>query len=308
MARTEIYGFVMAASLAASSAWASAPAPKVVAGFDQQVTGVAVSKDGRIFVNFPRWEKDVPISVAEVMKDGTPEAVSGCRLERLEQPQAAVAGRPFRLRAERHGRSAGLPVGGRPGGARQRVHQARRRQAGEDRPPDQQGGAGVPVRRDRGAAGQLHERRARQPGRQLRLPDRLRAARRAGRGGRATGQAPGAGRRPAHPAGARRGAACGRPRAAPAGPPHPVLRRRRHRARSGRQLSLLAGAGRAHAVPRPDRLADSATMSPADVGRQRREARHHQRRRRLLDGRAGLPVHHRPGGQRGAHARAGRHA
>ena len=42
-----------------------------VADFDQQVTGVAVSKDGRIFVNFPRWEKDVPISVAEVMKDGT---------------------------------------------------------------------------------------------------------------------------------------------------------------------------------------------------------------------------------------------
>jgi len=41
-----------------------------VAGFDGQVTGVAVSRDGRIFVNFPRWEKDVPISVAEVMKDG----------------------------------------------------------------------------------------------------------------------------------------------------------------------------------------------------------------------------------------------
>ena len=54
-----------------SAAWASAPAPKVVAGFDHQVTGVAVSKTGRIFVNFPRWEKDVPISVAEVMKDGS---------------------------------------------------------------------------------------------------------------------------------------------------------------------------------------------------------------------------------------------
>jgi sugar lactone lactonase YvrE len=42
-----------------------------IADFDQQVTGVAVSKDGRIFVNFPRWEKDVQISVAEVMKDGS---------------------------------------------------------------------------------------------------------------------------------------------------------------------------------------------------------------------------------------------
>lgn len=42
-----------------------------IAGFDQQVTGVAVAKDGRIFVNFPRWERDVPISVAELMQDGS---------------------------------------------------------------------------------------------------------------------------------------------------------------------------------------------------------------------------------------------
>jgi sugar lactone lactonase YvrE len=41
-----------------------------VAGFEQQVTGVAVARDGRMFVNFPRWEKDVAVSVAEVMKDG----------------------------------------------------------------------------------------------------------------------------------------------------------------------------------------------------------------------------------------------
>ena len=42
-----------------------------VASFDHQVTGVTVSEDGRIFVNFPRWSEDVPISVAEVMKDGS---------------------------------------------------------------------------------------------------------------------------------------------------------------------------------------------------------------------------------------------
>jgi sugar lactone lactonase YvrE len=42
-----------------------------VATFEQQVTGIAVSPQGRIFVNFPRWEKDVEISVAEVMKDGS---------------------------------------------------------------------------------------------------------------------------------------------------------------------------------------------------------------------------------------------
>ncbi len=38
----------------------------VVAQFEQQVTGVAVTPSGRIFVNFPRWEQDVAISVAEV--------------------------------------------------------------------------------------------------------------------------------------------------------------------------------------------------------------------------------------------------
>ena len=40
------------------------------ASFEHQVTGVTVSKDGRIFVNFPRWTEDAPISVAEVTRDG----------------------------------------------------------------------------------------------------------------------------------------------------------------------------------------------------------------------------------------------
>ncbi|GEP03384.1 L-dopachrome tautomerase-related protein [Methylobacterium oxalidis] len=42
-----------------------------VASFEHQVTGVTVSRDGRIFVNFPRWSEDAPVSVAEV-KDGKP--------------------------------------------------------------------------------------------------------------------------------------------------------------------------------------------------------------------------------------------
>ena len=42
-----------------------------VAEFPHQVTGVAVGKDGRIFVNFPRWTEDSPVSVAEVAPDGT---------------------------------------------------------------------------------------------------------------------------------------------------------------------------------------------------------------------------------------------
>lgn len=42
-----------------------------VAEFPHQVTGVTVADDGRIFVNFPRWTEDSPISVAEVQKDGS---------------------------------------------------------------------------------------------------------------------------------------------------------------------------------------------------------------------------------------------
>jgi sugar lactone lactonase YvrE len=42
-----------------------------VAAFDHQVTGVTVSTDGRVFVNFPRWSEDAPVSVAEVLPDGS---------------------------------------------------------------------------------------------------------------------------------------------------------------------------------------------------------------------------------------------
>jgi sugar lactone lactonase YvrE len=42
---------------------------ELVADFGHQVTGVSVSETGRIFVNFPRWTEDSPISVAE-LKDG----------------------------------------------------------------------------------------------------------------------------------------------------------------------------------------------------------------------------------------------
>ncbi len=37
----------------------------------QQVTGVAVTPDGRVFVNFPYWSEEHTVSVAEVMKDGS---------------------------------------------------------------------------------------------------------------------------------------------------------------------------------------------------------------------------------------------
>jgi sugar lactone lactonase YvrE len=66
-------GFASLAALCATTASAQrAGAPLTqVAQFDHQATGVAVTADGRRFVNFPRWTDDAPISVAEVMKDGS---------------------------------------------------------------------------------------------------------------------------------------------------------------------------------------------------------------------------------------------
>lgn len=43
---------------------------QLVASFEHQVTGVTVAADGRVFVNFPRWSEDAPVSVAEVARDG----------------------------------------------------------------------------------------------------------------------------------------------------------------------------------------------------------------------------------------------
>ncbi|MGK7950478.1 MAG: L-dopachrome tautomerase-related protein [Xenococcaceae cyanobacterium] len=43
---------------------------ELVASFDGAMpTGVTVSQDGRIFVNFPRWGDDVPYTVVEVIND-----------------------------------------------------------------------------------------------------------------------------------------------------------------------------------------------------------------------------------------------
>jgi sugar lactone lactonase YvrE len=46
-----------------------APALELVAQSPRQWTGIALSKEGRVFVNFPRWSEDVPVSVAE-LKNG----------------------------------------------------------------------------------------------------------------------------------------------------------------------------------------------------------------------------------------------
>ncbi len=64
--------FAALSFLAAVSSPASLATLEMVASFpDQQVTGVAVSKEGRIFVNFPNWSDDHSLSVAELI-DGKP--------------------------------------------------------------------------------------------------------------------------------------------------------------------------------------------------------------------------------------------
>lgn len=42
-----------------------------VAESSQQWTGVAITFDGRIFINFPRWSDAVPVSVGELQADGS---------------------------------------------------------------------------------------------------------------------------------------------------------------------------------------------------------------------------------------------
>lgn len=43
----------------------------IVAESERQWTGVAVSREGRVFLNFPRWSDDVPVSVVELKEDGS---------------------------------------------------------------------------------------------------------------------------------------------------------------------------------------------------------------------------------------------
>ena len=68
-----LMGATVLTSPAATAQTSQAGGLTKVASFEHQVTGVTVTKDGRIFVNFPRWTEDAPISVAE-LKDGKPVA------------------------------------------------------------------------------------------------------------------------------------------------------------------------------------------------------------------------------------------
>ena len=64
-------GLVAAAATGIAQAQGHSSELTQVAQFDHQATGVAVTADGRRFVNFPRWTDDAPISVAEIVEDGS---------------------------------------------------------------------------------------------------------------------------------------------------------------------------------------------------------------------------------------------
>ena len=66
-----MHRLLVVAALASAAPALAQPRISQVATFDQEVTGVAASQDGRMFVNFPRWNADVPVSVAEVRANGT---------------------------------------------------------------------------------------------------------------------------------------------------------------------------------------------------------------------------------------------
>lgn len=72
--RTPLSAILAAAALGLAGCAATPTGPSgaslvQVAAFEHQVTGVTVSADGRIFVNFPRWTEDNAVSVAE-LKNG----------------------------------------------------------------------------------------------------------------------------------------------------------------------------------------------------------------------------------------------
>jgi len=72
--RPTIATAALAALLAAHCAVAAAAAPPAalvpVARSEKLWTGVAVTKEGRIFVNYPRWSSSVEVSVAEITRSG----------------------------------------------------------------------------------------------------------------------------------------------------------------------------------------------------------------------------------------------
>lgn len=66
-----------------------------VARFDDQVTGVAVGQNSRIFVNFPRWGREPGVSVAELLPDGSLHPYPDHGWNRWDKELAAQPGAHF---------------------------------------------------------------------------------------------------------------------------------------------------------------------------------------------------------------------
>ncbi len=87
LASLSTLGLALAAPAGLLAADQPKPILEEVAAFpNQQVTGVAVSQEGRVFVNFPFWSDKHSISVAEVSKDGKPKAFPNESWNRKDGP------------------------------------------------------------------------------------------------------------------------------------------------------------------------------------------------------------------------------
>jgi hypothetical protein len=63
--------FQMAGCASSQTSQVAPPSLVEVAQSDRQWTGIAVARDGRIFVNYPRWSENIPFSVGELKPDGS---------------------------------------------------------------------------------------------------------------------------------------------------------------------------------------------------------------------------------------------
>ena len=169
---TGAYALFLASS---ASADGSQPQLTKVASFKHQVTGVTVTKDNRIFVNFPRWTEDTEVSVAE-LKYGKPVPYPNAewnswRNALKDKVEARTHFVCVQATVADHAGNIWVVDAGAPG---YEQAGAGRGQAGEDRHEDEQGGADDRFRRRHSTAGLLRKRCQVFPGRQDGLPDRLR--------------------------------------------------------------------------------------------------------------------------------------
>ena len=78
---------------ASAQAPAGQPITRVAEFPDYQVTGVAVSKSGRLFANFPRWTNEYKYAVVEVLPDGTSKPFPDERWNSWQDKDPDVAGK-----------------------------------------------------------------------------------------------------------------------------------------------------------------------------------------------------------------------